>query len=307
MRIVFFGTPEFAVASLEALAEHRETVVAVVTQPDRSRGRSRSNLQHPPVKDRAISLGIPVLQPAKPAGPDFIAELRSLDADLGVVVAYGHLLKPEVLAIPRLGMINVHASLLPAWRGAAPIQWSIAAGDTRTGVSIMRMEAGLDSGPVLLTREVPIGANDTGGQLTRSLARLGAGALIEALERLEAGTAVFAPQDPAEVTVAPKVGRSVAGIDWAASAAAVANRIRAFDPVPGAWTTGAGGELKCFQPRAVEGGGAPGTVLDAMTRLVVAAGDGAVDIGEVQPSGKARMAASAWLRGHPISAGQVLR
>ena len=243
MRIVFFGTPEFAVASLEALAGHRETVAAVVTQPDRSRGRSHSNLQHPPVKDRALSLGIPVIQPGRPAGPDFAAELRALDVDLGVVVAYGHLLKPEVLAIPRLGMINVHASLLPAWRGAAPIQWSIAHGDTRTGVSIRQMEAGLDSGPVLLARHTPIGPDETGGQLTRKLARLGAGALIEALGLLATGAAVFTPQDVSRVTLAPKIGRETGRIDWSVPAATVANRIRAFDPVPGAWTSGPAGEL----------------------------------------------------------------
>ena len=307
MRIVFFGTPEFAVASLEALAEHRETVTAVVTQPDRSRGRSHSNLQHPPVKDRALSLGIPVIQPGRPAGPDFAAELRALDADLGVVVAYGHLLKPEILAIPRLGMINVHASLLPAWRGAAPIQWSIAHGDTRTGVSIMQMEAGLDSGPVLLARDTPIGPDETGGQLTRKLARLGAGALIEALGLLATGTAVFTPQDSAGVTLAPKIGRETGRIDWSVPAATVANRIRAFDPVPGAWTSGPAGELKCFRPSVVDGAGAPGTILDATSALVVAAGDRAVSIREVQPSGRPRMSAAAWLRGRPVGPAHVLR
>ena len=307
MRIVFFGTPEFAVASLEALAEHRETVTAVVTRPDRSRGRSHSNLQHPPVKDRALSLGIPVIQPGRPAGPDFAAELRALDVDLGVVVAYGHLLKPEILAIPRLGMINVHASLLPAWRGAAPIQWSIAHGDTRTGVSIMQMEAGLDSGPVLLARDTPIGADETGGQLTRKLARLGAGALIEALGLLATGAAVFTPQDVSRVTLAPKIGRETGRIDWSVPAATVANRIRAFDPVPGAWTSGPAGELKCFRPSVVDGTGAPGTILDATSALVVAAGDRAVSIREVQPSGRPRMSAAAWLRGRPVGPAQVLR
>ena len=307
MRIVFFGTPEFAVASLEALAEHRETVTAVVTQPDRSRGRSHSNLQPPPVKDRALSLGIPVIQPGRPAGPDFAAELRALDVDLGVVVAYGHLLKPEILAIPRLGMINVHASLLPAWRGAAPIQWSIAHGDTRTGVSIMQMEAGLDSGPVLLARDTPIGPDETGGQLTRKLARLGAGALIEALGLLATGAAVFTPQDVSRVTLAPKIGRETGRIDWSVPAATVANRIRAFDPVPGAWTSGPAGELKCFRPSVVDGTGAPGTILDATSALVVAAGDRAVSIREVQPSGRPRMSAAAWLRGRPVGPAQVLR
>jgi methionyl-tRNA formyltransferase len=307
MRIAFFGTPEFAVPSLETLIDLRESVVLVVTQPDRPRGRSRSNVEPSPVKSRAESLVLPVAQPDRPSTDEFAATLAAAKPDLGVVVAYGHILKPAILAIPPLGMINVHASLLPAWRGAAPIQWSIAHGDTVTGVTIMRMEAGLDSGPILLTSETAIGPDDSGGQLTKRLARLGAQALREALELIRSGQATFTPQDHSRATIAPKIGREVARIDWTRPAGDVANRIRAFDPVPGAWSTRGDLQLKCFKPKVVADGGEPGVVLAAETGLVVAAGSGAVAIGEVQPSGRSRMAAKEWLKGRPLTRGDRLR
>ncbi|MBX3146556.1 MAG: methionyl-tRNA formyltransferase [Gemmatimonadales bacterium] len=306
MRIVFFGTPDFAVPSLEALVAAHHTIVFAVTQPDRPRGRSRSNLVPPPVKARAESFAIPVLQPERPRGEAFEAALREARADLGVVVAYGHILKPEVLAIPRLGMINVHASLLPAWRGAGPIQAAIAAGDSTTGVTIMQMEAGLDSGPAILTRALPIRADETTGGLTPRLARLGAEALIEAVELLDKGEATFTIQDHASASYAPKVTRQSARIDWTAPAVSVANRIRAFDPAPGAWTSTRGSEVKLFRPELVTGEGVPGTVLSVAPTLTVAAGDGAVAIAEVQPSGRSRMGAAAWLRGNPIAPGDRL-
>jgi methionyl-tRNA formyltransferase len=306
MRIAFFGTPGFAVPSLEMLVETHQAVVLAVTQPDRPRGRSHSNLEPCPVASRAASFVIPVLQPDKPRGETFETALRQANLDLGVVVAYGHLLRPEVLAIPRLGMINVHASLLPAWRGAAPIQWAIAHGDRTTGVTIMQMEAGLDSGPMLLAKETPIGPTETGGDLTRRLGQLGAAALAEAVSRLEAGTVVPIPQDHARATLAPKVGREVARIDWSHPAEAIANLIRAFDPVPAAWTRASTGEFKCFRAAAVEGSGPPGTVLAADRRLLIATGAGAVEIGEVKPAGRSRMAAAAWLRGRSLQLGEVL-
>jgi len=306
MRIVFFGTPEFAVPSLEALLALDVSVVAVVTQPDRARGRSHSTLEPPPVKVRALAAGIPVLQPDRPTGPEFLAQCQSFDADLGVVVAYGHILKPAILDTPRLGMINVHASLLPRWRGAAPVQWAIAHGDATTGVTIMRMEAGLDSGPILLARQTPIGPDETGGELTGRLATLGAEALGEAIGRFRDGTARFTPQDDSLVTIAPKIGREVARIDWSRPAAEVANRIRAFDPVPGAWTTTANRDLKCFRPRVLKGSGRAGTVLWLTPDLVIAAGAGAVAVGQVQPAGKARMDTVQWLRGRPLALGDQL-
>jgi len=300
MRIVFFGTPAFAVPSLEALLERGDQVLAVVTQPDRPRGRSRSTLVAPPVKARARAAGIPVSQPDRPRGDEFAGWLRQLGPDLGVVVAYGHILRPEILAIPRLGMVNVHASLLPRHRGAAPIQWAIAEGDAETGVTIMRMDAGMDTGPMLHRVATPIGPEETGGELTQRLAALGAAALVETLDRIDRGALDAVPQDPGLATLAPKIDRATAHIDWTRSAEEVARRIRAFDPVPGAWTSLGSLELKCFHPTPVAGAGAPGTPIGSERDLVVAAGSGAVRIAEVQPAGRTRMAATDWLRGHPI-------
>jgi len=305
MRIIFFGTPAFAVPSLRALLDEGAQVVAVVTQPDRPRGRSRSTLLPPPVKELALEHGIPVFQPERPTGDLFLTSLRRLEPELGVVVAYGHLLKPEILAIPRQGMINVHASLLPAHRGAAPIQWAILQGDTRTGVTIMQMEAGLDSGPILHQLETPITPWETGGSLTERLATLGAAALVEALALQRAGQIEAVPQDADRATYAPKLNRAVCRVEWDEDAEAVARRIRAFDPVPGAWTTLEGGtELKLFGARRVPEQGEPGTILALEPYLVVATGNEAVAVDEVQPTGKKRMASEAWGRGRGAQVGQ---
>jgi len=308
MRIVFFGTPAFAVPSLDALVADGHRVALVVTQPDRPRGRSRSTLLPPPVKERALALGIPVIQPERPRGEEFLAALRAAAPELGVVVAYGHILKPEVLAVPPLGMINVHASLLPRLRGAAPINWAILEGEAETGVTIMQMEAGLDSGPMLRRIATPIGPDETAGALTERLARLGAEALGGVVADLAAGRASPEPQDHARASFAPKVDRELARIDWTEPAARTANRIRAFDPAPGAWTSLGETDLKCFSPRLRgEAVGPPGSVMEAGPSLVVATGSGALQIGEVQPAGKSRMAAQAWLRGRPIAVGATLR
>jgi methionyl-tRNA formyltransferase len=296
MRIAFFGTPAFAVPSLEALLDLGEQVVMVVTQPDRPKSRSHSTLIPPPVKTRALAAGLPVLQPERPTGEEFLAALRGVEPDLGVVVAYGHILRPAVLGIPRLGMINVHASLLPRWRGAAPVAAAIGHGDRVTGVTIMAMEAGLDSGPIILARETPIGREETGGELTARLATLGAAALTDAVVRHRSGLPPRHPQDPEAATVAPKVGRESARIDWTRPAEAVANLIRAFDPSPGGWTTVGEGDLKLFRPRVVKFGGSPGTVV-SLDPLTIAAGSGAVAVLEVQPAGGARMATTDWVRG----------
>jgi methionyl-tRNA formyltransferase len=303
MRIVFFGTPDFAVPSLETLLRRKDDVAAVVTQPDRPRGRSHSTLAPPPVKTRALAAGLPVLQPNRPTGPEFESALRDLAPDLGVVVAYGHILKPAVLGIPRLGMVNVHASLLPRHRGAAPIQYAILEGDPETGVTVMQMEAGLDSGPMVHRLATPIAPGETARELTARLASLGARALDEALDRIAAHGLTAEPQDGARATFAPKIDRATARIVWTESAERCACRIRAFDPVPGAWTTLDGADLKCFLPEVATGRGAAGTVLAADDRLMIAAGGGAVSIAEVQPAGKQRMPVAAWLRGHPIQPG----
>ncbi len=243
MRIVFFGTPAFAVPSLTALLESGFDVAAVVTQPDRPKGRSHSTLVPPPVKVRATEAGIEVLQPEFPRGDAFYDAIRSCNADLGVVVAYGHLLRPELLEIPRLGCVNVHASLLPRWRGAAPIQWALLSGDPETGVTIMRVEKGLDTGAVWHERDTAISDSDNCATLTERLSQLGAEALIEALPRIEAGAEPRA-QDDVGATHAAKIGRDVARIRWDESAHAVSCRIRAMDPAPGAWTTVAGADMQ---------------------------------------------------------------
>lgn len=306
MRIVFFGTPDFAVASLRSLVNGRFTVAGVVTQPDKPQGRSRSELVAPPVKVAAQSEGIPVLQPVRPVGDVFATILRRLEPDLGVVVAYGHILRPEILAIPSRGMINVHASLLPRYRGAAPIQHAILRGEVETGISIMQMEAGLDSGPVLHRVVTPIGPEETAGALAERLAELGAAALVEALSLIQGGLVRPQPQDHTRATYAPKIDREMARMVWTRDATTLARQVRAFDPAPGAWTSLNGCVLKLFGAREVPGTGDPGSVLAAGERLVVAAGRGALAVNEVQPAGKSRLPVAAWVRGRGIAIGQRL-
>jgi methionyl-tRNA formyltransferase len=303
MRLAFFGTPEFAVPSLRALLEEGFEVAAVVTQPDRPQGRSRSQLVPPPVKQVALEEGLTVLQPDRPVGP-FADELRSLDLDMGIVVAYGHVLKPEILAIPRLGMLNVHASLLPRLRGAAPIAWSILNGDETTGVSIMQMEAGLDTGPVLHQIETEVAPDETGGELTERLAELGAAALVEVLMLIDGGEANAVPQDSSMVSYAPKVNRSHARLDWSCDAATLARTVRAFDPEPGAWAMLGDQEVKLFGGRVTNQSGEPGTILQTGDTLIVAAGVGGLAVTEVQPAGKRRMPAGEWARGRGVAVGQ---
>jgi methionyl-tRNA formyltransferase len=306
MRILFFGTPAFAVASLRALLRERFTIAGVVTQPDKPHGRSRSELVPPPVKLFAQAQGIPVLQPVRPVGDVFATSLRRLEAELGIVVAYGHILRPEILAIPPHGMINVHASLLPRYRGAAPIQHAILRGEAETGITIMQMEAGLDSGPTLHRVATAIGPDETAGQLGERLAELGGAALIEALSLISGGLARPQPQDHARATFAPKIDREMARLVWERDAATLVRQVRAFDPAPGAWTTLNGGVLKLFTAREVPGTGEPGDVLAAGERLVVAAGRGAIAVNEVQPAGKNRLPVEAWVRGRGVAAGQRL-
>jgi methionyl-tRNA formyltransferase len=303
MRIVFFGTPEFAVASLSALLRARFTLAGVVTQPDKPQGRSRSTLVPPAVKLAAQEAGLHVLQPARPVGDLFLASLRRLEADLGVVVAYGHILRREVLGTPARGMINVHASLLPRFRGAAPIQHAILAGERETGISIMRMEEGLDTGPVLHRVSTPVAEGETAGTLTTRLAALGAAALVEALSQLSARAEKADPQDPATATYAPKISRETARLDWTRDAALLERQIRAFDPVPGAWTSLDGAPVKLFGGMPAVGGGEPGAVLTASDRLVVAGGTGAIAVSEVQPAGRNRLTVEEWVRGRGIAAG----
>jgi methionyl-tRNA formyltransferase len=310
VRIVFFGTPDFAVPSLRALLGEGFDIAAVVTQPDRPRGRSRSHLIPPPVKLVALEEGLTVLQPEKPSHEAFIPELRELGPlDLGVVVAYGHILKPALLELPAKGMVNVHASILPKLRGAAPIEHAILEGFETTGVSIMQMEAGMDTGPVLHTVSTPIATDETGGELTVRLAELGALALVEALALLDVGAVHPIHQDDEHATYAPKITRELTQIRWEETAAMVARQVRAFDPRPGAWTTVRGNELKLFGPKPAdewEVDEVPGQVVETDPAFVVATGDGALQFLDVQPAGRHRMAAREWLRGRGCAKGDLL-
>ncbi|MEJ2546835.1 MAG: methionyl-tRNA formyltransferase [Gemmatimonadota bacterium] len=293
MRILFWGTPEFAVPSLRALQEEGHAVVAVVTQPDRPAGRGR-HLRESPVKREAEKEGIPVLQPDKPRGEAFLHEIAAMEPDLSVVAAYGHILTDEVLALPRLGSVNVHASLLPALRGAAPVNWAIILGHSHSGVTIMRMVRELDAGPILYRVATPLPDDISAGELYLMLSEMGATALIEALAQMEAGVLEESEQEHDRATFAPKLARDDARVDWALEAGELDRWIRGCDPWPAAWSEPGGG------PPA-----APGTVLraDARAGLEVATGNGRLRIGEVKPAGKGRMPASAWIAGRGVSEG----
>lgn len=317
MRVLFYGTPDFAVPSLMALVGEGFDVAGVVTRPDQPTGRHRSTATPSPVKLAAFAEEIPVFEPARPNDDDFIAQMRALAPDIGVVVAYGHILKPALLAVPRLGSFNVHASLLPKLRGAAPIERAILEGLTETGVSIMQMEAGLDTGPVLHAARTPIADDETGGELRVRLAEIGALALIEALTLLDEAGIAPQPQDHAQATQAPKLTREEERIDWRLEADTVARKIRAFDPKPGAWTMIRDKSVKVFGARSrreargesgleTAGERTPGTVLAAGDALTIACGDGSIEVLDVQPAGKARMTAKAFVNGRGIAVGDVL-
>ncbi len=305
MRILFWGTPEFATPPLLALIGEGHEVVGVVTQPDRPQGRSRSVLVPSPVKEVALEEGIPVFQPDRPRGEDFLAQLRALEPDLSVVVAYGHILRQEVIDLPRRGTLNIHASLLPRWRGAAPIQAAILAGDGSTGVCVMRMVLKLDAGPVLLAIPTPIDERETAGELTERLSMLGAEAIVEAVTRLEIGEITETPQDESQVTFAEKIDRAHARLDFTKDAAAVMRAIHAFDPKPGAWGTIREGEVRLFGARELpDRHGDPGEVLSVGEMgMIIACGNGAVAVEAVHPAGKRRVAALDWFQGRGVAVG----
>jgi methionyl-tRNA formyltransferase len=305
LRVVFFGSPEFAVPSLAAVAEHHE-VVAVVTQPDRPAGRGKK-LTAPPAKELALLRGLPVQQPTTLKTPEFAAGLAALRPDLFLVVAYGRILPPAVLAVPRLGPWNVHASLLPKYRGAAPIQWASIRGERKTGVCFMQMEAGLDTGPVAASVETPIGDDDTAGTLAARLAELGARLAVDTIARIAAGGVVVAPQDHPNHTLAPMLKKEDGWLDFAAPAREVSCRARGVDPWPGPTAVLGGEPIKLFAPRVVSGQGSPGEVLGAGPEgLVVACGAEAVAFRELQLPGRKRMPAAEVLAGHPIPPGTRL-
>jgi methionyl-tRNA formyltransferase len=298
MRVVFMGTPDFAVPVLDAVADGHE-VVAVYSQPPRPAGRGK-RLRPSPVQVRAEALGLPVRHPVTLRDDEAKAEFAALEADLAVVVAYGLILPQAVLDAPRLGCVNVHASLLPRWRGAAPIHRAVMAGDTRTGVCLMRMEAGLDTGPVLMREATDIGPTDTTGDLHDRLSEMGARMVARALPQLRMLSPM--PQPEQGVTYAEKVEKAEAALDWALPAEAVARRINGLSPVPGAHVGDGAARLKLLRAEAVAGDGAPGTLIVA-DQPTVAAAEGAVRLIEVQPSGRGPLPAADWLRGARLSTG----
>jgi len=307
MRVGFAGTPAFAATALAAILDAGFEVPLVLTQPDRPRGRG---LKEEPqaVKRLATSRALPLHQPVSLRNDEVVATLRAIPLDVLVVAAYGLLLPPAVLSWPRHGCINIHASLLPRWRGAAPIVRALLAGDAESGVTIMQMDAGLDTGPMLEVARVPIAPRETGGSLHDKLATAGAHAIVTVLQRLERdGKLTGAPQPAEGVTHAPKITRADAAIDWRASASAVDRQVRAFDPVPGAAATRDGVVVKIWGAEPAEAAtaqGVPGTVLRADAQgLLVACGEGALRVTELQPSGGRRMRAAAYVAGRQIAAG----
>ncbi|MFN3713571.1 MAG: methionyl-tRNA formyltransferase [Alcanivoracaceae bacterium] len=308
MRIIFAGTPEFAAESLAALLASSHQVVAVLTQPDRPAGRGRA-LQPSPVKVLAQQHNIPVLQPENLKGDDIRSRLQALSVDVMVVVAYGLIIPTAVLAMPRLGCINVHGSLLPRWRGAAPIQRAIAAGDDESGVGIMQMEAGLDTGPVLLELRTPITPDDTGGSLHGRLASLGARALMQALANLDELQQQACGQPDQGVTYAHKLTKEEAGLDWHKPALQLAREVRAFNPWPVSWVARPEGPMRVWAARAAAGTGKPGTVLAVSSSgIEVACGEGSLLLTEIQLPGKKSLPVADLLRGRAdlFVPGQVL-
>ena len=305
MKIVFMGTPDFAVPSLQALIDAGHEVCAVYTQPDKPQGRKQV-LTAPPVKELALRHGIPVCQPATLKNEEEQEKLRALAPEVIIVVAYGKLLPKAVLDIPPRGCINVHGSLLPRWRGAAPIQWSVIAGDEKAGVTTMQMAEGLDTGDMLLTYETEIGARETAGKLFDRLAQAGAELLLETLEQLDSITPQ--PQDDSQSCYAHMLDKQMAVIDWAKSAHEIDCLIRGLNPWPVALTTLSGARLKIYAAEPVSGTGRPGEVLvsDPKKGLVVACGEGALALREVQLVGGKRMKSADFLRGHAIETGTIL-
>ncbi len=305
-RIVFAGTPDFSVPPLRALLASEHRVVGVYTQPDRPAGRGRK-LSPSPVKETALDAGIPVYQPPNFRDPASIDALAALRADLMVVVAYGLLLPKAVLAAPRLGCINIHASVLPRWRGAAPIQRAILAGDATSGVTIMRMEEGLDTGPMFLVETVALAADETGGSLHDRLSALGAEALMKALPGILDGALVATPQDDAQACYAKKLDKAEAWIDWTRPAAEIERQVRAFNPWPVAQTRYENANLRIWRAHAITGvGGAPGMVMNAgRGGIDVSTGDGLLSVTELQLPGKRAMHAQDFINAHPIQ-GTVL-
>ncbi len=301
MKVLFWGTPEFGLPSLAALQEAGHELVGVVTNPDRPAGRGRT-VRPSPVKEWATTAGVPILQPERPCGEAFMDAARALGPDISIVAAYGQILRQEVIDLPALGSLNVHASLLPELRGAAPINWAIIRGHAQGGVTIMRMVLELDAGAILAQVPIPIGETTTAGELYEATAAAGGRAAVRVLADLEVDGAREIAQDDDRATYAPKLNREAVRIDWSLSATELDRWIRGCDPWPGSWTEMEGRTVQCFVP-AIEPhetrGAAPGVVLEAHGShgLLIATGAGSLRIGEVKPSGRRRMTAGEWVRG----------
>lgn len=303
LRIVFAGTPDFSVPALDALHSAGYAIAAVYTQPDRPAGRGRA-VAASPVKRRALDLGLPLEQPSTLKTPEAVTRLSALGPDLAVVVAYGLILPRAILDVPALGCLNIHASLLPRWRGAAPIQRAVLAGDTRTGITIMKMDAGLDTGPTLLARPTDIGAGENAGSLHDRLAELGAGAIVEAIEGLRSGRLTPVAQPEQGVTYAAKIRKEEGVIDWTRPAAGIDRKVRAFNPWPVAETRWAGQQLRIWEAEALAGGSGaePGRVLEARNgRIVVATGEGVLQLLQVQLAGRRVTGAAEFLNAHSLA------
>ena len=302
MKIVFMGTPAYAVPTLDALVEAGHEVLWVVAQPDKPSGRGQA-LQAPPTVERARALGIPTRQPKALRSGPFPGNLRALGADVGVVVAYGRILTPELLQAPRLGCVNGHGSLLPAWRGAAPMQWSLLSGDAETGVTTMLMDEGLDTGDMLLREAISIGEDETFTQLSARLAALTASLMVRSLAALDGLTPT--PQDHSLATHARPLNKDDGRLDWTRPARALKDQVRALELWPGTFCGRGGDVIKVKRARVVEGEGAPGVVIEAQERLVVACGQGALEILEAQAPNKRAVGARDFINGARVRSGEV--
>ena len=302
MRVIFMGTPDFAVGTLEAIIEAGHEVVLAVTQPDKPKGRSGS-LQFPPVKECAIAHNIPVFQPVKIREQKNIDELKKYDPDIIIVVAFGQIVSKEILDMPRYGCVNVHASLLPKYRGAAPIQWAVINGDEMTGVTTQRMDVGVDTGDIIETAQLRIAEDETGGSLFDKLAMVGAKLCVSTMEKIEKGEATYTPQKEEEATHTKKIEKELGNVDWSKSAKEIECLIRGLNPWPSAYTHLNGKNLKLWQAKVIDENSAltPGTIVKVTkNEILVQTGAGMLSLLEVQLEGKKRMPVDAFLRGYPL-------
>lgn len=309
MRIVFMGTPDFSVPTLESLIGSRHEVVAVVTQPDKPKGRG-GEIQMPPVKETALKHGIPVYQPVRARDASFVEEMRALQPDVMVVIAFGQILSKELLDVPKYGCVNIHASLLPAYRGAAPIQWAVINGDAETGITTMMMDVGMDTGDMLEKTVVKLDPKETGGSLFDRLSLLGGDLILSTLQKIEDGTIVRTPQEHEKATYVKKIPKTLGDIDWTMSAAAIERLVRGLNPWPSAYTAWNGKMLKIWEaevlPDPAEKEKA-GTVIEASgDSFKVQTGDGVLKITSLQLAGKKRMDTASFLRGYQVECGCVL-